>query len=160
MSQEFLSGNRQYWSKLRALPIVSFLSCLWVGVYCEKTLFHGFLHGGKKCWELFYGVELVRIFNHLRCGPVRTVILLKVCIKHNMLVKNLHNDGKKIWRTRDNGVRQNIRIRSHSSVETDRQSEVSILELKLFALELEWQSNKKYVLLRGALRALTLWTWE
>jgi hypothetical protein len=35
------------------------------------------------------------------------------------------------------GVRQNIRISSHSNVETDRQSEVSILELQLFAVKLE-----------------------
>jgi hypothetical protein len=34
------------------------------------------------------------------------------------------------------------------------------LELQLFAVKLEWQSNKNYVLMRVALRALTLWTWE
>jgi hypothetical protein len=44
---------------------------------------------------------------------------------------------KKGGRTRDDGVRQNIRIRSQSSVETDRELEGSVLELKLFALELE-----------------------
>lgn len=81
-------------------------------------------------------MELVRIFNNLRCGTVRTVILLKVYIKQNKLVKNLHNDERN-GRTRDDGVRQNIRIRSHSNVEMDRQSEVSILELKLFAVKRE-----------------------
>jgi hypothetical protein len=40
-------------------------------------------------------------------------------------------------RTLDDGVHENIRIMSHSNVVTDRQSEVSILELKLFAVELE-----------------------
>jgi hypothetical protein len=44
---------------------------------------------------------------------------------------------KENGRTRDDGVRQNIRIRSHSNVETGRQSEVSILELQLFAVKLE-----------------------
>jgi len=40
---------------------------------------------------------LTRIFTHLRYGPIRTIILLKVCIKHNILVKNLHNDERK-WK--------------------------------------------------------------
>jgi len=45
----------------------------------------------------------------------------------------MNENGK----TRDDGLRQNIRIRSHSSVETDRESEVTILELHLFAVKLE-----------------------
>jgi hypothetical protein len=44
---------------------------------------------------------------------------------------------KENGRTRDDEVRQSIRIMSHSNVETDRQSEVSILELQLFAVKLE-----------------------
>lgn len=97
MSQEFLSGSRQYWCNLRTLPIISFLSFSWVDVSRNKTNYFTGSSLKKKCLELFYGVELIGIFTHLRYGPFRTVILLKVCIKHNILVQNLHKDERK-WK--------------------------------------------------------------
>ena len=51
----------------------------------------------KRVLRTVLWCEMVRIFNHLRYGTVRTVILLKVCIKHNMLVRNLHSDIRK-WK--------------------------------------------------------------